>query len=252
MLRRYASARVIHLMRHPYEVAHSRVKVDWAERPPLQEVCRSSLRDLRAAMRHGWQEAGRYMLVRYEDLPMRPFDTVRRVHAFMGIERTVDEAALRLLTNATAAAAADADADAAGGVDDIRAMLADERVAGEAVVASADLVDSIIQASTSAGAHGKKDGADASEGGRDEGSPPQAAANRTAEGAAAATAKVSQKDLEDYGIVRRKTVCGDCRAEAVRAVEEAPACAELLQLVPMGCCGEHMRAPQRRGSRRMS
>ena len=60
LLRAYESAKVIHLVRHPYEVLHSRTAMEWkTDRGMLDNICKSTKRDLDASTAANWGDAGR-------------------------------------------------------------------------------------------------------------------------------------------------------------------------------------------------
>ena len=60
LLRTYDTAKVVHLVRHPYEVLHSRTTLEWpAERWTLENLCRSTLADVEASAGGGGERAER-------------------------------------------------------------------------------------------------------------------------------------------------------------------------------------------------
>lgn len=83
----HPSVKVVHLVRHPYEVARSQEGLAWkgATASALAPMCASTLADAEAAAARGWGAAGRYTLVTYEELVRRPREAAARVHAFMGL-----------------------------------------------------------------------------------------------------------------------------------------------------------------------
>ena len=60
LLRAYESAKVIHLVRHPYEVLYSRTAMEWkTDQGMLDNICKSTKRDLDASIAANWDDAGR-------------------------------------------------------------------------------------------------------------------------------------------------------------------------------------------------
>ena len=87
LLSQHANIKIIHLVRHPYEVDESMRKLSFSSRKnDMNDSCNSTDTDNLAGVGGGWEEEGRYMLITYEGLVTEPEHTVRQVHTFMGVE----------------------------------------------------------------------------------------------------------------------------------------------------------------------
>ena len=89
LMRKYKNAKVIHLVRHPYEVHNSRSSLNWGD-VDTENSCAASERDYKLG---SGQWDTRYMVVRYQDLLTSPESTIAHVHRFMNL--VPDQARIR-------------------------------------------------------------------------------------------------------------------------------------------------------------
>ena len=138
-LARYENVRVIHLIRHPFEVFRSAGDLDKSTPTNFnlgfENLCESTENDaipLTHSSTSSSSIASRYIIVKYQDLATNPLETVRRVHDFMGVmyldDDDVDESisgGATSTTRATTTTAAVAQAINARFVEDAGAGVGD-------------------------------------------------------------------------------------------------------------------------------